>query len=77
MKGELSRVIELIDYEKLTVEDKFELLEIFKRTKNDLIRNQLALLLSDSNFKEAVPVLLKKIIEKDLVNRSGTLVHLK
>ncbi len=74
MNNEIYRAVKSIDPNKLTPEDKFELLEIFKITRNDLVRNQIAILLADAGFKEAVPEILKKIGEKGMISKNGTLV---
>jgi len=74
MENELFRCIKLIDKNKLTQEDKEELLRMFMITKNDLVRNQLAFIFSDLKFDRAVPYILKKINEKSLSHNNGSLV---
>lgn len=74
MESELYRVIKSISVDLLTVDDKVELLVLFRHTKNDLVRNRLALLFSDAEYKEAVPDIIEKINQEDMRNKNGTLV---
>jgi len=72
MKTELYRAIKEIDIKNLAEDDKEELLGIFMVTKNDLIRNQIAFMLSDLHYEKAVPFIFKKIDE--IPHNNGSLV---
>jgi len=74
MKTELYRVIKTIDTTHLLESDLVELLDLFKTTKNILIRDFLALIFSEKHYNRAVPFILKKIHEKSSFNNNGTLV---
>jgi HEAT repeat protein len=50
-------------------------MEMLSDNKNILLRNMLALSLSDLKADEAVPLLMKLIKEPENVNRRGTLVY--
>jgi hypothetical protein len=75
MENELFRCIKMIDNDKLTQEDKEELLRMFMVTQNDQVRNQLAFIFSDLKFDKAVPYILKKINDKSLSHNNGSLVY--
>ncbi len=75
MESELYKVIKLLNPNKITEEDKKELLTIFLNTNNYQIRNRIAILLSDVGFNSAIPLIIKVIFRKDLYNRNGSLVY--
>ena len=74
MKTELYKVIKSIDGNALSDEEKDELLKLFMITNNSLIRDHIAMLFSDIHYDKAVPYILKKIMDKELINNNGTLV---
>lgn len=75
MKTELLKAFKEIDPEKLTEEDKAELLRFFMATESNSIRNQIAFIFSDAHFERAVPFILKKINQKSLMGYNGSLVY--
>ena len=50
MKNELHKALKGIDINKLSEDDKLELLTIFRNTKSSLIRNQIAFMFSARTF---------------------------
>lgn len=72
---ELYKALETIDINKLTGEEKEELLGLFMVTKDALIRNHIALILADLHYEKAVPCILDKINDKNIYNKNGTLVY--
>lgn len=74
MKGELFRILTTINIKDLNETDKEELLRFFNATKNCLIRDRIALILSEAQYNKAVPDIIKKISDKKLFNKNGTLV---
>lgn len=74
MKDSLYDAISSINIDTIDESDKLELLQFFLHTNSPVIRNQLALMFSDMKYNFAIPDILKKIAEKDLVNANGTLV---
>ncbi|MES2060675.1 MAG: hypothetical protein V4456_02060 [Bacteroidota bacterium] len=72
---ELFNAIKLLNAKHLTDSDKNDLLNLFNGTKNHAIRNQIALIFSDSHYNAAIPFIIKKINDEDLYNRNGTLVY--
>jgi hypothetical protein len=72
---ELFNAIRKLNPKDLTDSDKNDLLSLFNGTKNHAIRNQIALIFSDSHYNAAIPFIIKKINDKDLYNRNGTLVY--
>ena len=75
MKNELHKALKGIDINKLSEDDKLELLTIFRNTKSSLIRNQIAFMFSDMQYGYAIPYIIKKINQKKLYNKNGSLVH--
>jgi hypothetical protein len=75
LKTELYKALKTIGEEKISESDKEELLRFFMVTKNSLIRNLIALLLSDVHYDRAVPYILEKINDKETFNDNGSLVH--
>ena len=75
MKTELFKAFKSINIEELDNSDKEELLQIFTITKNDLIRNHLALIFSDLHYNNAIPFIIKKINDKSTLHNNGTLVY--
>ena len=75
MKTELYRTIKEIDTEKFTSDDLEELLNFFMVTRNDLIRNHIALVFAELHYDKAVPYIIKKIREKNVSHNNGTLVY--
>ena len=75
MTDELTRIFGTIEHENLTEENKRDLLEIFKITRNHGLRGTIALLFADLEYHDAVPAIIEKINDKDLFNRNGTLVY--
>jgi len=72
---ELYNAIKAIDINKLSEEEKEELLGIFMVTKNVLIRNHIALIFADLHYEKAVPYIFDKINDKSTYNKNGTLVY--
>jgi hypothetical protein len=75
MKTELYRAIKEINEKSLTNEDMEELLNFFMITKNDLIRNHIALIFADLHYNKAVPYIIKKINHKSTLRNNGSLVY--
>jgi hypothetical protein len=75
MKNELYKALKSIDINKLSEDDKLELLGFFEITNSSLIRNQIAFMLSDLQYNYAIPHILKKINQKELFNNNGSLVY--
>ncbi|HWB94047.1 MAG TPA: hypothetical protein VG605_19475 [Puia sp.] len=75
MKSELYNCIKSLDINKLSEDDKEELLRIFMATKNDLIRDQIAFIFSDLHFVKAIPYIFKRINQKSAIHNNGSLVH--
>lgn len=74
MENELFKAIKSIDIKNLNTQDKEELLGIFQITKNSLIRDRIALIFADLNYNEAVPYIIKKATDKNLIGNNGTLI---
>ena len=74
MENELYKAIKNLNIENLKQDDKEELLKIFMHTKNSLVRDHIALIFSDLNYDKAVPYILKKVCEKELINNNSTLL---
>jgi hypothetical protein len=73
--SELVSVLKQVDLEKLNDEDKKELLKWFNITESIGVRNTIALIFADTGYNEAVPYILRKIKDKSLLNKNGTLVY--
>jgi hypothetical protein len=74
MKSELYLALKRINIERLDTDDKLELLKLFMITKSSLIRNEIAFIFADIQYDNAIPYILKKINQKDLYNKNGSLV---
>ncbi len=75
MQTELNKALKGIKVENLTKNDKEELLRFFSATKDNTIRNCIALFFADLQYNEAVPYIIKKINDKSLFNYTGTLIY--
>ena len=75
MGVELNALIKAVNIKNLDEDDKEELLRLFIVTRNPLIRNRLALIFSDLQYNKAVRHIIKKINDKSLFNRNGTLIY--
>jgi hypothetical protein len=75
MSTELYKAIKTLKGENLDQEDKEELLRFFVVTKSSVVRNQIALILSDAKFNKAIPTIIDKIKEKELSSNNGSLVY--
>ena len=75
LKTELYNVFRSIEKEKISESDKEELLRFFRVTKNPLIRNHIALVLSDVHYEKSLPYILEKINNKETFTDNGSLVH--
>lgn len=75
MKTELYKALKGLDIGKLSEEDKEELLRFFLVTKNDLIRNQIAFIFSDTKYNAAIPFILEKINDNSISHNIGSLVY--
>ena len=75
MGNELYSCFKRIKVDKLDEVDKIELLNIFLVTKEPRIRNHIAFIFSDVGYDDAIPQVLKKIQEKSLFNKNGSLVY--
>lgn len=75
MKTELYNAIKMIHPEKLTNTDLDDLLCLFKKTKNDLVRNQIAFIFQDTKFEKAIPHIIRKINDPEIQHNNGSLVH--
>ena len=74
MKTEFYKVLKSIDNEALSEDDKDELLKLFMVTNNSLIRDHIAMILSDVHYNKAVPYILRKIKDKRTYGNNGALV---
>jgi hypothetical protein len=75
MNTELYKALKGINVENLNEEDKEELLRFFVVVKNNVIRNQIALIFSDTKFNKAIPFIIDKINDKNLRHYNGSLVY--
>jgi hypothetical protein len=74
VENELVKSIKNLKIENLNTADMEELLQIFNVVKSADLRNQIALVFFDLKYEKAVPSIIKKIIDKELFNKTGTLI---
>jgi hypothetical protein len=75
IQNELYKSLKSIDLQKLSKEDINDLKEIFMAINNPLLFNQIAFMLGDLKCNDAVPLIIKKINQKDNYGRNGSLVY--
>ncbi len=72
---EILDTLKSIEVQKLTKEDKIDLLNLFNNTKSYVVQDQIALIFGEANFDFAVPYIFEKIRDKTNYNHTGTLVY--
>ncbi|PWU02599.1 MAG: hypothetical protein C5B52_05090 [Bacteroidetes bacterium] len=75
MSNILYQVMKNINIEELDDSDKEELLLLFNLSMNTLLINQIAFIFSDLKFQKAVPYIIEKINQKELLGNNGSLVY--
>lgn len=71
----LFAAIKGIEVSKLSEPDKEDLLRFFLVAENPVVRDRIAIILSEAGYQKSVPHILKRIFEPKSFNKNGTLVY--